>query len=207
MGKNVNKKTKDKIFGPNVKATLIFTEMQTAKTKAVAQLKRDWDIIIDKANSDGKLDRETIEVLKIYLGRTEKDPTKEIADKINARLDKLEEKKDDGKSKIILTLSSNGDLYQEYNKELCYSMNPKSLRAEMLRLLIKADDYVPGPTIQKQFGKSYETITSAKRDINEISREKLHLPEGRNNNLIISKDKIGYRINPIYPINTHKIQL
>ena len=161
----------------------------------------DLDKLFKKAAKKKELDFETAEVLSnVYFNKKSNPIEDRIQQYVELLRNDLRANKQDGIDRILLTLSGDGDLYAKPKQEHCYPMKKSGLRLNIIRFLIGKNDFVPGEDITIAVNASYGSTTFAIRKINEISRRLIHLPNGKDHDLIISKPRGGYKLNPLYPI-------
>lgn len=192
------KEQKGKVRGPNVKALLIYRDIQRIVNEALKRLEANVGNYLKRAD----IDRETAKVLKnVHFNK----PEYTVEDRIKQLIDPLSKeiraKKQGGVDKIFLTLSSEGELYREPKEKYYYPIRKSGMRFKILSFLIGQKYFIYGPSIAEETKTSYGSLTFSIRRINEIARKTLHLPVGKNYNLIISKPREGYKLNPIYPIS------
>lgn len=194
----------DKIRGAQVRALSIFMRIKRIEretlNKVSTELQTKLSDLFDEMKGGKKLDRETIKQLKIYIDKkNEIEGAKEIfRDVINYVANKLHDFEQDGVSKTLLFLSPDGELYRKPKSEYCYLMTKSALRLKIIRFLIGKKNFIPREDIAKYIGTSNGYTAQAVRRINSISKNIMKLPE--NENLIISKNRGGYKLNPVYPI-------
>lgn len=199
MQENMGKKTK--IRGAGVRALAIYQDMQKIKSNALKQAVKETEALLNKLTKENKLDQETIEILQnVYLGK-KRDPVEERMNQtVESFKAEIRQVKSDGVSKLLLTLSSDGDLYRKPKEKFCYPLKKTGQRIAIVRFLINQKNFVSGDEIKDEIQTSYGATTFAISKINTIARHNLDLPEGKLNDLIISRDRGGYKLNPLYPI-------
>lgn len=111
---------------------------------------------------------------------------------------------DNEKPVITISLSKSGRISREVNGSLLvHDFEGDGLRLELLKLLPQDGNYMPTKTIMSILGsKSTGAINKLVEAINSAAQQKLQLPI--NKNLIESKRRSGYRINPIYNLVIEK---
>lgn len=195
-----------KIRGASVRALLIFRRMQKIEKEAVERATVEIKNLLQGLIKKKKLDAETYEVLtKVYLNKkseTLEDKTKQIIESFKSE---LRANKNDGINTILLTLSTDGDLYKKPKEKYCYPLKRVGRRIDIIRFLIAQKNFVSGEDIAEAIGTSYGSTTFAIQRINAISRHRLDLPKGKANDLIISRDRGGYKLNPLYPITQEEL--
>lgn len=198
--KNMGKQ--EKMRGANVRALLIFRRIQNIKKQAMERVAADVNNFFKEAIGKNEIDFETAEVLKNVYFSKKGDATEDIIrQSIDSFRDELRASKQDGVDKIFLTLSSDGDLYKKPKEGNCYPMEKSGLRLKIIHFLRTQEDFISGNYIAIEMGTTYGSITSAIKEINERSRNLIHLPEGNKYNLIISRlPHGGYKLNSRYPI-------
>lgn len=187
----------EKVKRANVQALLIFRDIKRMEKRATEGLAKELTGFFDEIIKNKRLNAETVDILQKVYFKKKDDP---LAEKINELLRPIKDMRQEGVDRILLTLTSDGELYAKPKQERCYPLKNGGLRFKLISLLIDEKKYLPGDLIASTFMTSYGTITSAIRKINETARRLLSLPEGHNNDLIISKPRGGYKINPMYPI-------
>lgn len=199
---NLNmKKLENKIRGANVRALLIFRRIQKIRQEALNKFSTEANNIIKELIEKNELDFETAEILKIYLKpkKTEQTIDEKLISSVEATIKaELKKTKQDGISTLFLFLSRDGDLFREPKDKYCYPLKKSGLRLDIINFLIKETDFISGKDIAQAVNSSYGGTTDAINKINSISERTLNLP--KNNKLIISRNRAGYKINPLYPI-------
>lgn len=192
----------EKIRGASVRAALIFRQIQKIKKDGLERITTELDSLLTDLAENKKLDNETAEILSnVYLSQKSETIEDRAIKVVESLKDEIRKNKNDGVSTVLLTLSNDGDLYKKPKEKYCYPMKKTGLRINIIRFLLDHKNYlVHAKDIGKILGKSEGSINFAISKINEISRRLLDLPEGKLNNLIISKDRGGYKLNPLYPI-------
>lgn len=193
----------ERIRSAHFRAALTFKQIQKIKKDGLERIMAELDNLLTELKKKGEFDSETAEVLmNVYLSQKSEVENMEdrMGQKIESVVAKFKASKDDGKNKILLTLSRNGDLSRNSKEKLCYPMGKSGLRINIIRFLMDQENFVPGKNIAKIIDRSYETTTSTIRGINTASRNYLNLPVGKSNDLIISRDRGGYKTNSLYPI-------
>lgn len=191
----------DKIRGANFRASLIFSGIQKIKREGLDRISVEIQNLMDDLANKKELDSETIDVLKnVYFNKKSKEQVFE--DKMYHIFENFSKDfrntKQDGINKILLTLSLDGDLYRKPKDKHCYPLKKTGLRINIIRLLIEEKNSISGKDIAKLVTTSYNSTTFAINRINSISQRLLDLP--KKEKLIISRDRGGYKLNPLYPI-------
>lgn len=196
----------DKIRGAHVRALLIYRSIQRIKSDALKRTSKETSDLFDKLVKEKGLDQETLEVLQnVYLHKKSETMEDRIYQAFESFKSVLEANKNDGVSTLLLTLSAEGDLYRKPKEKYCYPLKKTGLRISIIRLLIGEKSSVPGKDIAKTIGTSYNSTTFTINKINAIARRSLALPKGKTNDLIISRDRGGYRLNPLYPVTQEEL--
>jgi len=191
----------EKIRGAGVRALMIFRRILNIKNKAIEQMKIDLDKLFNELAEKKELDRETAEILRnVYLNRRIETMEDIVERSLISIKNEIRAKKQDRVDRILLTLSDEGDLYREPKEKYCYPMKKSGLRLDIIRFLVDKKGFTPGDDINIGVGKEFAATSYAIHEINRISQDLLHLPKSKEYNLIISKSREGYKLNPIYPI-------
>lgn len=197
-----------KNWGHNTKALILYRSIKRLQKTMLDSLKKQGVFV--KFEKDlvtllkkEKLDPETFEFLKLLMG---KERSMTMDEQIGRAVDKALEKQNQfvhqlKSHRIPLVLTRNGDLYREPKEKLCYPMRGDAKRLKLLHALIGYSIFRPPKEIIKEISAtSYASLTEAKRAINRKAHNLIGLPDGKENNLIISKSYSGYMINPLYSI-------
>lgn len=197
-----------KTHSPGVQAMLIYRQIKKLRDDLNAEIEKQGFFIKFQKNIEDllkkdKINLETFKILQILMGQERSMTTDE---KISLVADKAVEKQKQfthhlESNHIPLYLTISGDLYKKPKEQFCYQMHNDSCRLAIVRALIGYSTFRdPKETIKEVPAKSYTSFTGAIGQINRKAHNLLHLPDGKENYLIISKNGSGYMINPLYAI-------
>jgi hypothetical protein len=97
--------------------------------------------------------------------------------------------------RILLCLSSDGDLYLDSDNKKCYPMSKEKMREKLIKVLCSAKGFVKTAELAEMVGTTTQAIRNSKLEINNKSKNRIGIDE-----LIIGRDGNGYRLNPKYKI-------
>lgn len=142
----------------------------------------------------------TIAELKDELGKVSKQNLtqigREMAIGFYEQSQKIRSKPKASKDKrILLRLSSDGDLYLDSDNKKCYPMSKEKMREKLIKVLCSAKGYIKTAELAEMVGTTTQAIRNSKLEINSKSKNRIGIDE-----LIIGRDGNGYRLNPKYKI-------
>ncbi|MBU4536553.1 hypothetical protein KJ603_00760 [Patescibacteria group bacterium] len=197
-----------KKFGPNAQAIILYRQIKKLQKELFEGLKKQGVFI--KFEKDmlallkkEKINQETFRVLKMFMGKERPmNATGQMELMMDRTIGKyIQVNKRLRENYILLTLTTEGDLYREPKIQYCYPMRGEGMRLKILRAMIGYSTYRQTRDIMSDVSsKSAESFRDAIGSLNRKARFALKLPAGTNNNLILSKSHSGYMINPLYPI-------
>ncbi|MBP6929682.1 MAG: HTH domain-containing protein [Candidatus Moranbacteria bacterium] len=194
----------DRMRRPAANAASIFRDILNIKSEAQKQVEKEIHSMFDNLAQEKRLDQETLRILQnVYFSKKDEIGNERIIQMIETLGQEIRAKKDEGADVPFLTLTADGDLYREPKKKHCYSLKGSGLRLRIIRLLIREKNFLPGKEIAKELRTSYGSVTNAIKEMNRLSQHHLTLP--KEEGLIISKSREGYRLNPLYLIAQEKL--
>lgn len=147
------------------------------------------------------VDNKTILILKNILDNQKKlNPSEEMEISAERALEKflermgMQNKTSNGRQIVLLTLTSDGDLYREPRKKFCYKMAKGKQQLAVLKIL--KPTYIKTSTICKKIdAKNEKAVRKCIGDLRAKINHRLKLK-----NIIESSGGNGYRINPLYEL-------
>ena len=218
-GKIVLAKQSMNVLMKHVKLLKIYREICRAQKEAfgsinIQKILEDFKKEIDGILKKGKLDSETLILLKKVFSADKKDLPEgfhvlsdSYQNKIDEILDVLKNIANSPKERIAkesvriikLNLLKNGNLYKYSEDQFCYKIDLGSRRIKVLKMLT----HQPMSTKQILSSLGEDNVTNLYRtiyELNEKAVKDLDLVE----KIIEFDGSIGYKINPIYDIIKHK---